>query len=368
MSRIRSVKPETWISESLAEVSVTAERTFLAMTNHADDHGRHRDNAAIIAGLVWPLRAEHTAVHVEDDLTQLADAGLICRYTGCDGRRYFHYPTWSKHQKIDKPSPSRLPACPRCAPERCGVCQGPCTQRPHPQRADSSMKAPGRLPEGSLNPPRGFLEDSPEVPGGLREDSANLSGALEPPARPSPTPDAPTRGTRAPKQDTPNSPEATRPETAGNAAGHTAFAEPSPKGPRILPEGSAPGSRIKDPGSSIPTGRDAPGAGSVSAKELVAEYVAACGRRPPGEVVGHLGRIVKKLLDEGIPAEYVRAGLQHYAEIQGHPSRLPSLVNDAMNAPGGPGAGLARPRYAPTVPAHTAWTNPVDAAAYSEEL
>ena len=69
--------------------------------------------AAIIAGLLWPLRAEHTSVHVEDDLQQLANAGLLCRYTGCDGRRYLHVVTWSEHQKIDKPSQSRLPSCPQ---------------------------------------------------------------------------------------------------------------------------------------------------------------------------------------------------------------------------------------------------------------
>jgi hypothetical protein len=121
-----------------------------------------------------------------------------------------------------------------------------------------------------------------------------------------------------------------------------------------------------DPGSFFPTGRDAPDAASVSAKELIGEYVASCRERPPGDVIGHLGGIAKKLLAEGIAVEHVRAGLRRFAEIQGHPSRLPSLVNDAMNAPS---AGLARPGFRPNVPAHTAWTNPVDAAtAYSEEL
>lgn len=113
MARIRTIKPEAFFSESLAEVSVEAERTFFGLLTQADDHGRHRDNAAIIAGLLWPLRAEHTSVHVEDDLHQLASAGLICRYTGCDGRRYLHIVTWSEHQKIDKPSQSRLPSCPQ---------------------------------------------------------------------------------------------------------------------------------------------------------------------------------------------------------------------------------------------------------------
>lgn len=83
-------------------------------------------------------------------------------------------------------------------------------------------------------------------------------------------------------------------------------------------------------------------------------------------MLGHLGRIIKKLLGEGIAPEHVRAGLRRFAEIQGHPSRLPSLVNDSLNARSG---GLARPESWSNVPAHQAWTNPVDAAAaYAEEL
>ncbi|ANZ14879.1 hypothetical protein O1L44_02715 [Streptomyces noursei] len=338
MARIRTIKPEAFFSESLAEVSVEAERTFFGLLTQADDHGRHRDNAAIIAGLLWPLRAEHTSVHVEDDLQQLANAGLICRYTGCDGRRYLHIVTWFEHQKIDKRSQSRLPSCPQHHADRCGTCKGTCTKRT----------------EVSPTPTRGLADTSPNTP-----------GALDQPALPAPELPAPRSDAPAAQQDAlvgvADTPDRNSRETAGQAA----FPEGSPNTPRTFGEGSAPGSRILDPGSSFPTGRTAPDAG-VSAKELIGEYIASCGQRPPGDVIGHVGRITKKLLGEGIAPEHVRAGLRRFTEIQGHPSRLPSLVNDSMNAPA---AGLARPGIRPTVPAHQAWTNPVDAAAaYAEEL
>ncbi|WNZ11978.1 hypothetical protein [Streptomyces sp. 11x1] len=339
MARIRTIKPEAFFSESLAEVSVEAERTFFGLLTQADDHGRHRDNAAIIAGLLWPLRAEHTSVHVEDDLQQLADAGLLCRYTGCDGRRYLHVVTWSEHQKIDKPSQSRLPSCPQHhAGARCGPCKGTCT----------------RHPEAWPTPPRGLAETSPNAP-----------RTLDLPAQSAPTPPMPRSGTPAARQDPLVGLDGTPDRSDEKAAGREAFAGGSPKPPRSVGEGSAPGSRILDPGSSFPTGRTAPAA-TVSANDLIGEYVAACDERPPSDVIGHLGRIAKKLLGEGIAPEHVRAGLRRFAEIQGHPSRLPSLVNDAMNARA---AGLARPGNRPNVPAHQAWTNPVDAAAaYAEEL
>ncbi|TQF02038.1 hypothetical protein E6W39_06790 [Kitasatospora acidiphila] len=349
MARIRSVKPETWVSETLAEVSIPAMLTFLGMTNHADDHGRHRDNAAIVYGLIWPMRDEISRADVEDHLQQLASVGAICRYTGCDGRRYFHYPTWHKHQKIDKPSLSRLPACPHCEPERCGVCKGPCIQRA--ALADTT----GNTADDVASAPRVFAETSANTPAGLDQRS---EPSLAPPA---PTASlAPAAVASAVDADCMLVPETRK------TAGQTAFVEDSPRVRRTLPEGSAPGSRILDPGSSFPTGRQAPDADTVSASQLIGEYVAACAERPPGSVLGHLGKVVKTLLAEGIPADHVRAGLRRYAEIQGHPSRLPSLVNDAMNARG---AGLARPRFRHNVPAHQAWTNPVDAvAAYAEEL
>jgi hypothetical protein len=83
-------------------------------------------------------------------------------------------------------------------------------------------------------------------------------------------------------------------------------------------------------------------------------------------VIAHLGRIAKKLLGEGIAPEHIRAGLVNFATNPKHPSVLTSMVNEAMNARS---AGLARPGIRPNVPAHQAWTNPVDAAAaYAEEL
>lgn len=366
MARIRTVKPEAFTSESLACVTVEAERTFFGLLTQADDEGRHRDNPAIIAGVLWPLRAEHTSVHVEDDLAQLAAAGLVCRYTGCDGKRYLHIVGWAEHQKIDKRSQSRMPVCTEHhADHRCGRCGGPCRSLTEP-----SATAPQPLDEGSA-----------KDPGTLPEPSASAPRALVSPSSPAPAPSPTGVGGAGAGADATSGPEEAAAPASGEFAGHTASVEPSANPPRALAEGSAPGSGILDRGSSVPTGRQAPGASdspgapdpvgasAAPAKDLIGEYVASCRERPPGDVIGHLGRVVKRLLAEGIAVEHVRAGLRRYAEIQGHPSRLPSLVNDAMNAPGGPGPGLARPASRSTVPAHQAWTNPVDpAAAYAEEL
>ncbi|MDQ1009350.1 hypothetical protein QFZ82_003835 [Streptomyces sp. V4I23] len=97
---------------------------------------------------------------------------------------------------------------------------------------------------------------------------------------------------------------------------------------------------------------------TVSAKQLLGEYVAACNHRPPGAFLNHLGGQVRKLLDEGIAPAHLRAALERHRVKGLSPGVLPSLVHEVMNA-----ASSAPPA------AHRAWTNPTDVvAAYGDEL
>lgn len=318
MARIRTLKPEAFTSESLAEVSVHAERTFFGLLTQCDDHGRFRDQPAVIAGLLWSLRPEHGPVGVEDDLTQLAAAGLICRYE-VDSKRYLHIITFRQHQRINRPSGVRHPDCPIHDAER------PSTDEVAPASGvlrEPSPRGHGELTEGSVS-----------AHGAVREGSVN-----------------------------------------DGTAGQLAFSESSanPHGgsgePSVSPHGPDLGPRNVDLGSSPSGGASAPAPGSASAQQLIGEYAASCAHRPPNGVLGHLGREVAKLLKEGIDSEYVRAGLARHRAKGLHPSTLPSLVHEAMNGPAASG-DLVRPECGPTVRGHRAWANPADpAAAYAEEL
>ncbi|MEU7514547.1 hypothetical protein AB0B13_21550 [Streptomyces sp. NPDC042898] len=71
-------------------------------------------------------------------------------------------------------------------------------------------------------------------------------------------------------------------------------------------------------------------------------------------------------MDESIALEHIRAGLANFAANPKRPSVLTSIANEVMNVRSG---DLARPGIRPNVPAHQAWTNPINAAAvYAEEL
>ncbi|MFD6326068.1 hypothetical protein ACFWOL_25115 [Streptomyces sp. NPDC058442] len=318
MARIRTIKPEAFVSESLAAVPLTAERTFFGLLTQADDQGRHRDHAAIIAGQLWVLRPEHAPADVEKDLAQLADAGLICRYKGPDDKRYLHIVTWHEHQKINRPSKSRLPACPRHS----SATSAPARTEVVGVTESVPSVAHGTVHEGAPSP----HGDRSEQTRDLHESPADTDGAYE---------------------------------RAGQTGLNAPYREPhgDVREGAAMPHGPDLGPRIVDLGSTPSGGASAPAPDTVSAQQLMTEYIAACPHRPPQDVLGHLGREVRKLLDEGIAPDYVRAGLHRHRTKGLHPSTLPSLVHEAMNAT------LAQPA------AHRAWTNPTDVeAAYGEQL
>lgn len=147
MARIRTIKPEMFWSEDLAACDITAMVTFQGLLTQADDSGRFLAHPAIIAGFVWPLRIEHTPAHVARDLDQLAAVGIICRYTGCDDKDYLHVVKWEKHQKIDRPSASRMPRCPVHQAQRmcseCGSAACPASPSPPLPRRRRRPRQPG---------------------------------------------------------------------------------------------------------------------------------------------------------------------------------------------------------------------------------
>ncbi|MEU3692380.1 hypothetical protein [Streptomyces narbonensis] len=313
MARIRTFKPEAFTSESLAQVSVYAERTFFGLISRADDHGRVRDQPAALCGELWAVRGGRTPVDLEDDLIQLAAAQLICRYEDDEGKRYVHIVTWYRHQKINRASRSRLPECSKHGAGK----SKPDASQAHGGAPEPSVKAHGELTEDAR-----ILAES--------------SGTHE------------TAGRKAFSESSLN--------THGESAEPAVSLQALDLGPRNL-----------DLGTSSPSGgASAHAPEAASAQQLIAEYAAACVHRPPSGVLGHLGRETTKLLAEGIDSGHIRAGLALHRAKGLHPSTLPSLVHEAMNATR---AGLVRPESRPSVPGHRAWANPADpAAAYAEEL
>ncbi|MGI4717231.1 MAG: hypothetical protein ACRYGO_07400 [Janthinobacterium lividum] len=115
MARIRSIKPELPQSESMGNVSRDARLTFIQLFTLADDEGRLRGNSRMLASLLFPYddgedgRPRTTGKDVEAWMVELEREGCIVRYQ-IDGAAYIQIANWLIHQKIDKPSKSKIPA------------------------------------------------------------------------------------------------------------------------------------------------------------------------------------------------------------------------------------------------------------------
>jgi hypothetical protein len=107
MARIRTIKPEFPQSESMGRISRDARLLFIQLWTIVDDDGRTRAASRMLASLLYPY---------DDDAPKLIDAwigelegeGCIVRYQ-VDGATYLEIRNWLNHQRIDKPSVSKLP-------------------------------------------------------------------------------------------------------------------------------------------------------------------------------------------------------------------------------------------------------------------
>ncbi len=107
MARIRTIKPEFPHSESMGRVSRESRLCFVLLWTIADDAGRLRGNSRMLASLLYPYD-DDAKRHIDTWLEQLSSEGCIARYE-VDGTAYIQVLKWSEHQKIDKPSASKLP-------------------------------------------------------------------------------------------------------------------------------------------------------------------------------------------------------------------------------------------------------------------
>lgn len=107
MGRIRTIKPEFPQSESMGRVSREARLLFILLWTLVDDSGRTRAASRMLASLLYPYDDDARDL-VEDWLDELDQEGCLVRYEH-EGQTYLQIVNFLQHQKIDKPTPSKLP-------------------------------------------------------------------------------------------------------------------------------------------------------------------------------------------------------------------------------------------------------------------
>jgi len=104
MARIRTIKPDFWTDEKLAECSLAARLLFIGMLNFADDNGNLTRSAKKLKMQVFPA----DNIDCEPILQELIFQGIVFEYAvGNDN--YLSIKGFLKHQVINKPSSSSIP-------------------------------------------------------------------------------------------------------------------------------------------------------------------------------------------------------------------------------------------------------------------
>lgn len=107
MARIRTIKPEFWSDEKLSECSLSARLVFIGLISFADDEGRLEYSPARIRMQIFPCGSVKPAALTEW-MGELSEHSLIRRYV-VDFREYIDIPGFTKHQRINRPTPSKFP-------------------------------------------------------------------------------------------------------------------------------------------------------------------------------------------------------------------------------------------------------------------
>ena len=101
MARIRTIKPEFWTSEQIADCSPTARLLFVGLWNFSDDGGVHLYSAKRIKMEIFP-GDDFCDADIHNLLDELLSGGLLRSYT-VDNTRYLKVSGW-RHQKIERAS------------------------------------------------------------------------------------------------------------------------------------------------------------------------------------------------------------------------------------------------------------------------
>jgi hypothetical protein len=107
MGRIRTIKPEFPQSESMGRISRDARLLFIQLWTLCDDAGRARASSRMLASLLFPYD-EDAGKRLDGWMRELEREGCVIRYQA-EGMSYLQVCNWLNHQKIDRPSQSKIP-------------------------------------------------------------------------------------------------------------------------------------------------------------------------------------------------------------------------------------------------------------------
>jgi len=118
-ARIRTTKPSFWTSQDVVTMSRDARLLMIGLMSLADDDGRFVATRQAVCGYIYP-NDDITKTQFEKWFAECCRS-MVVTYTDGGPILYGCIPTWHKHQKINRYTPSTIPPPPdnvECAPRQ----------------------------------------------------------------------------------------------------------------------------------------------------------------------------------------------------------------------------------------------------------
>ena len=113
------IDPEFWSDEKIGRWSFAARLFYIGLWNYADDEGRFKANDMLLKAQIFPYNPKISLKKLKQELDN-----KVLWYESEDGLQYGLIRNFLKYQRIDKPTPSKLPDPPLCVPDISTNAQG----------------------------------------------------------------------------------------------------------------------------------------------------------------------------------------------------------------------------------------------------
>lgn len=110
MARIRTIKPEFWTDEDMADLSEPACLLAIGLLNYADDEGYFNANPKLIKAAVFPIREPSVPIPVL--IRELSNCGYLSMFSTPDGKQFGLITNFLKHQVVNKSKSSKIKELP----------------------------------------------------------------------------------------------------------------------------------------------------------------------------------------------------------------------------------------------------------------
>lgn len=112
MPRIRTLKPELWLSPQVMNLSRDGRLLFIGLITQADDQGRGVADPRKLKAAIFPGDEDISAARISELGAEVEGQALAVFYDGNGHGRLYQIASWHTHQKVEKARQSAYPSPP----------------------------------------------------------------------------------------------------------------------------------------------------------------------------------------------------------------------------------------------------------------